>query len=180
MGKRAREKKQEHRQPVIVAAVPKAEPNWPLFALAIAGSLLTGYLTWTSFAGMNVKGCAVGAGCDVVLTSKWSRIFGLPTSLWGLLTYLTLLASTFLPRPNSRWRLEWIVASFGFIYSVYLTTISLTVLHATCPYCLTSLALMSIILGLVTFQRPMNEGFSAVRLGKITVPGALALILMLH
>src|SRR3974377_881275 len=115
MGKRSREKKAHQRQPVAVpVAVPRAAPNWPLFALAAAGLLLTGYLTWTAFAGMNVKGCAVGAGCDVVLTSKWSRLFGLPTSFWGLLTYLTLLASTFMPRPNSRWRFEWIVAAFGF------------------------------------------------------------------
>src|SRR5579872_6679607 len=114
MGKRSREKKEQHKQsgPVAVA-VPRAEPNWPLFVLAVAGLLLTGYLTWTAFAGMNVKGCAVGAGCDVVLTSKWSRFLGLPTSFWGLLTYMTLLGSAFMPRRESRWQLEWIVATFG-------------------------------------------------------------------
>src|SRR5215472_3232217 len=170
MGKRSRAKKEVNRQP-IAAPVPRAKPNWPLFALSICGLLLTGYLTWTAFHGSNVKGCAVGAGCDIVLTSKWARIFGLPTSFWGLLTYLGLALSTFMPRVNDRWRLEWIVAMFGVMYSVYLTTVSLTVLRATCPYCLTSLTLMTAILMLVTYQRPSAENLS--RLVKFIVPAGL-------
>jgi uncharacterized membrane protein/glutaredoxin len=181
MGKRSREKKEQQKATVSVRApLPKAEPNWPLFALAIAGLLLTGYLTWTAFEGMNVKGCAVGAGCDVVLTSKWSRLLGLPTSFWGFLTYLTLLVSTFMARHESRWRVEWIIAVFGFMYSVYLTTVSLTILHATCPYCLTSLALMTTIFGLTTYQRPSAGPFPLKRIAKIVVPAGVAFILVLH
>jgi uncharacterized membrane protein len=179
MGKRSREKKHGHQQPV-PAVVPNATPNWPLFAVSIVGVLLTGYLTWTAFHGANVKGCAVGAGCDVVLTSKWSRLLGLPTSFWGLLTYVTLTASAFLRREDSRWRLAWIVALFGMMYSVYLTTVSLTILRATCPYCLTSLTLMTAIFVLTTYQRPSVENISWPRLIKFTVPVGLALILVLH
>src|SRR5262249_11535721 len=61
-----------------------------------------------------------------------------------------------------------------------LTTISLTVLHATCPYCLTSLSLMTVIFGLTTYQRPSNSTFSFARLSKITVPAGAALIILLH
>src|SRR5215472_14248896 len=129
MGKRSRAKKEVNRQPIAVP-VPRAKPNWPLFALSICGLLLTSYLTWTAFHGSNVKGCAVGAGCDVVLTSKWSRILGLPTSFWGLLTYLALAVSALMPRAENRWRLGWIIATLGVMYSLYLTTISLTVLRA--------------------------------------------------
>jgi uncharacterized membrane protein len=181
MGKRSREKKEQHKPTVpVAAALPKAEPNWPLFVLAVAGLLLTGYLTWTAFEGRNVKGCAVGAGCDVVLTSKWARVLGLPTSFWGFLTYLSLLVSTFMARRDTRWRLEWIIAAFGFMYSVYLTTVSLTILHATCPYCLTSLALMTTIFGLTTYQGTSAAPGSLKRLAKIVVPAGVAFILVLH
>src|SRR5215831_8150461 len=128
MGKRSRMKKEaQHPQPAPVVVVPKATPNWPMLVLAICGFLLTSYLTWTAFRGSNVKGCAVGAGCDVVLTSKWARILGLPTSFWGLLTYLALVGSALWNRAKDRWRVSWIIATLGLMYSVYLTTISLTI-----------------------------------------------------
>src|SRR6267142_4918721 len=62
-------------------------PNWPLLALSSVGMLLTGYLAWTAFSGGAVQGCSAGVGCDIVLTSRWATLFGLPTSLWGLLAY---------------------------------------------------------------------------------------------
>jgi uncharacterized membrane protein len=79
---------------------------------------------------------------------------GLPTALWGLLAYVTLAALAFVRRADQQWRWAWTVAFFGVLYSAYLTTISLTVLGAACPYCLTSLALMTTILGVLTVQRP--------------------------
>jgi uncharacterized membrane protein len=116
----------------------------------------------------------------VVLTSKWSRVLALPTSFWGFLTYLSLLVSTFMARKETRWRLAWTLAAFGFMYSVYLTTVSLTILHATCPYCLTSLALMTTIFALTTYQRPSAGTVSLKRLAKIVVPAGVAFILLLH
>ena len=44
-------------------------------------------------------------------------------------------------------------SSAGFTASIS-TTVSLTMLGGACPYCLTSLALMTVIFALVTFQRP--------------------------
>jgi hypothetical protein len=67
------------------------------------------------------------------------------------------------------------------LYSLYLTTISLTVLQAGCPYCLTSLGLMMAILGLVTIQRPDPlPGFSWQRWLRVRGPVAAGLIAFLH
>jgi len=180
MGKRSRAKKEGDR-PVPKPVIPRAAPNWPLLAVGAVGILLTSYLAWTAFNGAHVKGCSVGGGCDVVLSSRWATLLGIPTAFWGMLTYLTLAVTALMPRAESRWKLGWLVAMFGWVYSVYLTTVSLTILQAACPYCLTSLTLMTASLALVTYQRPATiQGFSWGRWLKFSLPPALAVILMLH
>ena len=129
-------------------------PNWPLLAVSSLGIALTGYLSWTAFTGGAVQGCPAGGGCDVVLTSPWATLLGLPTSVWGLLAYIALAAISFVRRADKQWSYAWTVAFFGVCYSVYLTIVSLTILGGACPYCLTSLALMTAALALVVFQRP--------------------------
>jgi len=136
------------------APVLRTAPNWPLLALAALGVVLTTYLAWSAFAGGAVKGCAAGGGCDVVLSSRWATLLGLPTAFWGLVAYVSLAGIAFIRRVETQWLAAWTVAFFGVCYSVYLTTVSLTILGSACPYCLTSLALMAATLALVVWQRP--------------------------
>jgi len=178
MGRKAKSKQST------IAVAPgtfRQAPNWPLLALSVLGIALAGYLSWTAVTSTAVQGCAEGGGCDAVLSSRWAMLLGVPTSVWGLLTYLALAGTAFIRRAETHWRLAWTVAFFGTLYSVYLTTVSLTMLGATCPYCLTSLALMTSILVVVTLQRPFTmKGFSWQRW--LTWRGAFstALIVFLH
>jgi len=159
----------------------RTSPNWPLWALGVLGMILTGYLSWTSFNDQSVQGCDVGSGCDVVLTSPWATTLGMPTAFWGFLTYVAVAAIAFVKRVDHHWRLAWTVSFFGLLYSLYLTTVSLTVLKATCPYCLTSLGLMAAIFALVTWQRPDTlPSFSWGKLLTRTAPVAVVLIAALH
>jgi uncharacterized membrane protein len=156
-------------------------PNWPLLAVSILGIVLTAYLSWTALTGTAVQGCSAGGGCDAVLTSRWATLLGLPTAVWGLLAYIGLAAISFVPRADRQWTYAFTAAFFGVCYSVYLTVVSLTILQAACPYCLTSLALMSATLVLVLWQRPAAMAQrSWTRL--IAPRGALAgvVILLLH
>ena len=132
----------------------RSAPNWPLLAVSSLGIALTGYLSWTAFSGGAVQGCSAGGGCDVVLTSRWATLLGLPTAFWGLLAYLGLAAIAFVRRADTHWSYAWTAALFGVCYSVYLTVVSLTILESACPYCLTSLGLMTATLVLVVLQRP--------------------------
>ena len=143
--------------------------------------VLTGYLSWTAFSGGAPQGCAVGGGCEVVLSSRWAKLFGLPTSLWGFLGYAALAAIAFVRRANKQWSYAWTVAFFGVCYSVYLTVVSLTILESACPYCLTSLALMTATLALVVWQRPPELAHRSW-VGLAAGRGALAavVILLLH
>ncbi len=156
-------------------------PNWPLVALSSLGIALTAYLSWTSLTGGAVQGCSAGGGCEAVLTSRWATLLGLPTALWGLLAYIGLAAIAFVRRVDRHWSYAFTAAFFGVCYSVYLTVVSLTILESACPYCLTSLGLMTAALALVVWQRP-PELAQRSWIPLVAVRGAVAavVILLLH
>ncbi len=156
-------------------------PNWPLFGLAVIGALLSAYLTYTAFAEKSVAFCVGGSGCDVVLNSRWSTLFGIPTSFWGLLTYGLLAAVAWNRYADNQWRWAWAISLFGLLFSLYLTSISFFELKAACPYCLTSLSLMAVIFIMTTLQKPAQlPGFAwGPWLGKCVGAGA-AVIVALH
>ena len=60
--------------------------------LALIGAGIAGYLTYTHFKGTPPV-CLTG-GCEVVQKSRWSELFGIPVALLGLLTYLSIVATT--------------------------------------------------------------------------------------
>jgi uncharacterized membrane protein/glutaredoxin len=156
-------------------------PNWPLFVLSGVGMALTAYLSWAALTGGAVQGCSVGGGCDVVLASRWATLLGLPTSLWGFLGYASLAAIAFVRRADRQWSWAWTVALLGVCYSVYLTVVSLTMLQSACPYCLTSLALMSATLALVVLQRPRemaHRSWLGLAAGRVAL--AAMVILLVH
>jgi uncharacterized membrane protein/glutaredoxin len=132
----------------------RSAPNWPLLAVSGVGIALTTYLSWAAFSGGAVQGCSAGGGCDVVLNSQWATLLGLPTAFWGLLAYIALAATAFIRKVNTQWSYAWTIALVGVCYSAYLTVVSLTILQSACPYCLTSLGLMSAALAIIVWQRP--------------------------
>jgi glutaredoxin len=82
---------------------------------------------------------------------------------------------------DSQWKFAWFVTVIGLLYSAYLTGISLFVLEATCPYCLTSLGLMTAIFVTLLLQKPSNlPRFSwGPWLGK-SVGTAAVIVALLH
>jgi uncharacterized membrane protein len=176
----ANERSKKNRQPVAHSAVRNG-PNWALFVLAVLGMALSGYLTFTAWQGKLVAFCTEGAGCDVVLNSRWSTLFGMPTSFWGFLTYALLAAVAWNRDAANRWRWAWVISLFGLLYSLYLTAISFFELQAACPYCLTSLGLMAAIFLLTTLQKPRNlTKFSWSSFATKTAGAAAVAIVALH
>jgi uncharacterized membrane protein len=156
-------------------------PNWPILAPAVLGMALSGYLTYSAWAVKQVAGCVEGSACDVVLSSSWATLFGLPTSFWGFLTYALLAAIAWNKRTPAQWKAAWVVALFGVLYSVYLTAVSFYSLDAACPYCLASLALMAAIFAIVSFQRPAQmAGFGWGSWLAKTAGTALIVIVAVH
>lgn len=153
MGRKARLKGQ-HEARRLSQNTPRPRPNWPILVLSLLGIALTAYLSWAASSGSGVKGCGIDSGCDAVLSSRWATLLGAPTAAWGLLAYGTLAGLAFGGRAGWRWIATWTVSFVGVLFSVYLTTVSVTLLGATCPYCLTSLAIMTALFVVATTQRP--------------------------
>ena len=128
--------------------------NW-ILGLAGLGVLLTGYLTLVAWLGEQPAFCGAESECDLVQSSRWSTLFGMPMSLWGLLTYALLagLAWRLRSRPST-WRATLLVAGIGAGVSWFLTVVSVVQIEATCGYCLASFALVNVLLVLVLLRRP--------------------------
>ena len=126
-----------------------------LLALTAAGILLTTYLTYVAWFEAHPAFCTQGSDCNIVQSSRWATLLGLPIAFWGLLTYMLMahLVWRGQKKPGSL-RLLVFVAVCGFAISAYLTVISVVEIEATCPYCLASFAIMTTIMVLTIVRRP--------------------------
>lgn len=121
---------------------------WTSTVVAVAGFLDATYLTVKHFLGTPIP-CSILEGCEVVTTSAYSEIFGIPVALLGSIYYLAMLIwlviiieradKHALLRAWSYAAIAGFVASLGFVY------IQLFILHAICLYCMGS-ALTSTLL----------------------------------
>jgi uncharacterized membrane protein len=112
--------------------------------LSLLGIGVAGYLTYVHYADINPI-CAGGSGgCEKVQASDQSKLVGIPVALLGLLSYITLLGLNWLRGELARTGAA-LVAIVGFGFSVYLTIESVTVIAATCHWCLASLAIMTLM-----------------------------------
>ncbi len=131
--------------------------NGALLALTAAGILLTAYLGYTASVHVRPAFCGEDSGCDLVQSSRWAMFLGIPMAFWGMFTYLAMAGLTWhsRSRPGSATALVFVAVS-GFAISAYLTVISVTVIDATCAYCLTSFGLITVIMLLAFAQRPVG------------------------
>ena len=153
-----------------------------ILGLAGLGVLLTGYLTLVAWLGEHPAYCGAESECDLVQSSRWSTLFGMPMALWGLLTYALLagLAWRLRARPSA-WRTTLLVACIGAGVSWFLTLVSVFEIEATCGYCLASFALMNGLFVLVVLRRPAQMPEHAWRKSlPFPVGAAVVLLLGLH
>ena len=124
--------------PALALAVPAL-----LLALSVAGLGISSYLAYTHWADATIACGGVG-NCDLVNTSEYAELAGMPVALLGALSYSAMIASALAwlwLRPSG---LAWPVMAFwglsvgGTLYSAYLTYIELFVLEAICIYCVAS------------------------------------------
>jgi uncharacterized membrane protein len=124
--------------------------------LSVLGVGVAGYLTYTTYAEIQPVCVGGGGGCAVVQASDQSKLAGVPVALLGLLAYLVLLGVSMLRGEAAR-MLGALTAIVGFGFSVYLTYQSVTVIEATCQWCLASLGIMALLAG-VTVARLLAPG----------------------
>ena len=105
------------------------------------GFLDSAYLTITHFIGEPVA-CGFFTGCEVVASSEYSAIAGIPIALFGALYYLfwVLLGVWYLDSRNPLFFTLLPLTSAGFAVSLVLIGIQLFVIDAICLYCVLSAA----------------------------------------
>ncbi len=110
--------------------------------LASGGMALTGYLTYEKLTLGKVAGCSSGGACEIVLTSAYANVFGIPLTIFGLLLYASVLGTALWPNLGSRRSLGLLgLTTIGAVFSLYLLGLLSLELRALCPYCLTSVGL---------------------------------------
>jgi uncharacterized membrane protein len=130
-----------------------------LLALSIIGTGISSYLVYVHFAKLNPV-CLPFAKCEVVLTSRYAEMWGVPLSLLGLLMYigLVVLSLWLLQKRNENKGLAAIgiytMALAGTMFSLYLLYLEAYVIHDYCTWCLASgiVILTILILSLVNLS----------------------------
>lgn len=111
-------------------------------ALAFAGVVVAGYLTWVHYAELQPFCIGGGGSCERVQSSEYAQLGGIPVALLGLAGYLGLLATLALPEDSGRSAAAFLALS-GATFSAYLSYVEVVEIEAICQWCVVSALLMT-------------------------------------
>jgi uncharacterized membrane protein len=118
--------------------------------LALVGGFVALYLTLYKVGVIGELSCTIGS-CETVNTSRWSTLLGLPVAAWGLGAYAVMLALALVglqPAYSDSRPVSWAlvaVSGWSVLFSAWLTSLELFVIHAICIWCVTSAAIVTLI-----------------------------------
>ncbi len=116
---------------------------------------ITAYLSYEKLSGGEPT-CVIGGGCATVQNSDYAALAGIPLSYLGLITYLVLLSSAFIPGFPGR-MIAFIVALCGVAFSAWLQYAELFLIKAVCPWCVASFIVM-VISFIIAIMRIVRAG----------------------
>lgn len=130
---------------------PPAQPHHKWLAPVLAVLAATGfadatYLTIEHFANA-IPPCTIH-GCETVLTSAYSTVFGAPVALLGALYYFALLVMYLLyfeARDVRALNFAFHVSALGFLCDIWFISAQAFIIHAWCQYCLISATVSTLI-----------------------------------
>lgn len=136
--------------------------------LSFLGFADASYLTAEHFLTLPLP-CALN-GCETVLSSKYAMFGPIPTSVLGVVYYLTVLFLTIyiLTSEGSPKNIAWIIlgiTTIGLLMSFFFFYLQIAVIHALCMYCLgsalTTVLLFTSSIFLIKFSYSKNENTPA-------------------
>ena len=118
--------------------------------LSLVGFLVSLYLWLHALGVIGELKCGTGS-CEVVQSSSYARVAGVPVAFFGVVGYLALfitaligLQPSFLPKRNLSVLLA-ALATGGLLFTGYLTYLEAFVIHAWCRWCLGSAGIITVI-----------------------------------
>src|SRR6202171_943035 len=123
-----------------------------MVAVTVLGLGVASYLTYIHYAGIKPLCGRNGGGCEIVQTSEYSKLAGVPVALIGLIGYIAILGSLLAPEAErSRFAtVAFTVVGFGF--SAYLTYRELFSIHHICEWCVSSAVIVTVLMCLATWR----------------------------
>lgn len=137
---------------LFVAAInPNAQnrlARWSVPLIVLAGLGVAGYLAAIEVTQSEAV-CGLVGNCNVVQSSPYAQVFGVPIGVIGIVGYLAILVlwgiKQFTQISGITWLLRAVVL-FGALFSTYLTFLEPFVIGATCLWCLSSAVIMLFLL----------------------------------
>lgn len=136
-------------------AAAASSPWIPL--LAVLGLAVSTYLAYVEISHVAAV-CGPVGECNVVQSSQYAQIAGLPVAVLGQLNYVAVLVLWMVQRTGTgRWARPaalglLALALLGVLFSIYLTLLEIFVIHAVCIWCLSSALIATLILLLAAIQ----------------------------
>jgi uncharacterized membrane protein len=123
-------------------------PAYAMLALALIGIAAALYVAHGNYTGQPLW-CPILDGCNAVVNSPYSRVFGVPMSYFGFIYFLYMFALAvrlvFEPFAQSLRLRAILYAAMGAISSMYFIYLQLRFIRELCSYCLIS-AVVSVLL----------------------------------
>ena len=125
--------------------------QWAVLVLALAGMGVAIYLTYIEITSAQAI-CGPLGDCNAVQKSEYAKVLGIPVGLVGALGYLVILAAWLWRRFRKDNLASYVppaifgMATFGTLYSIYLTYLEIFVIKAVCIWCLTSAVIMTLLM----------------------------------
>lgn len=117
--------------------------------LVILGLLVSIYMTIYKVTS-NDSMCLGSGDCSAVNASRYSEVNGFPVAAIGMIGYVAILAALYFEKRNDFFQKNGTMLVFGmsltgFLFTLWLIYVELNLLHAICPFCVTSQVAMTII-----------------------------------
>lgn len=116
-------------------------------AASLIGFLDATYLTIKHFQG-EPPVCGILKGCEIVATSKYAIILGIPVALIGAIYYFTVLVSAIIYLDTKRKifiKFAILLSLMGFLASLWFLYLQIFVIKQLCIYCLISAGTSTIL-----------------------------------
>ena len=113
---------------------------YAMLAVSFIGFLDASYLTAAHYFNFSLP-CTILNGCDLVVTSEYSKILGIPVALLGVVYYSFIFFAgiAYLDTGNSFIiKLAAYATIAGFLASLWFVYVQLFILNALCLYCIIS------------------------------------------
>jgi uncharacterized membrane protein len=124
-------------------------PAYLMLVLTLIGIAVAVYVAQGNYTGQPLW-CPILDGCNAVVNSPYSRVFGVPMSYFGFIYYLYMFALAarlaFEPFSSSLRFRAILYAAMGAISSMYFMYLQLRFIREMCSYCLISAVTSLLIL----------------------------------